>query len=84
MEPTTDEFEPDWVHSVFRAFRDEVISIAADFSTRVKHEIDQVAAAQGTYPPSAATLLASVAIETTNMTAGLFDGSKQDSEDDNG
>lgn len=67
-----DEFESDWIHSVFEVLREEVVSIAADFGDRVKGEIDQVAAAQGVRPPSAAALLTAVAIESGNITAGLL------------
>lgn len=69
---TQDPPEPDWIDAVFEVLREEVISIAADFGDRVKREIDQVAAAEGIRPPSAAALLASVAIETGNIAGSLF------------
>ncbi len=86
MDPTADELSSDWVHAVFGAFREEVISVAADFGTRVKDEIDSVAAAQGVRPPSATALLTSVAVESGNIAAELLRRSEQDSdeEDDNG
>lgn len=69
---TRDELESDWIHSVFEVLREEVVAIAADFGDRVKGEIDQVAAAQGVHPPSAAALFTSVAIESGNVAVGLF------------
>lgn len=69
---TREELESDWIHSVFEVLREEVVAIAADFGDRVKGEIDQVAAAQGVRPPSAAALLTSVAVESGNVAVGLF------------
>lgn len=67
-----DEPESDWIHAVFGVFREEVISLAADFGAKVKREVDQVAATQSVRPPSATALLAAVALETGNMAASLF------------
>lgn len=83
MDPTMDEFESDWVHAVFGAFRDEAVSLAADFGTRVKNEIDSVAATQEVRPPSATSLLASVVIESGNIAADLIHpGSESDSDEE--
>jgi len=82
MDPTTDEFDSDWVHAVFGAFREEVVSVAADFGTRVKGEIDAVAATQGMRPPSATALLTSVAVETGNIAADLLSRPDQKSDDE--
>jgi len=78
-----DEPDSDWIHAVFGVFREEVISLAADFGARVKREVDQVAATQGVRPPSATALLAVVAVETGNMVASLFSPPKgSDPEED--
>lgn len=69
---TPDELESDWIHGVFEVLREELVSLAADFGERVKHEIDQVAAVEGVRPPSAVALLASVAVETGNFAGALL------------
>lgn len=69
---TPDELESDWIHGVFEVLREELVSLAADFGERVKHEIDQVADVEAVRPPSAAALLASVAIETGNLAGALL------------
>ncbi len=71
---TRDKLESDWIHSVFEVLREEVVSIAADFGDRVKGEIDQVAASQGIRPPSAAALLAAVAVESGKIATDLVRG----------
>lgn len=67
-----DELESDWIHGVFEVLREELVSLAADFGERVKHEIDQVAAVEAVRPPSAVALLASVAVETGNLAGALL------------
>lgn len=69
---TPDLLESDWIHGVFEVLREELVSLAADFGDRVKHEIDQVAAVEAVRPPSAAALLASVAVETGNIAGSLL------------
>jgi len=69
---TPDQLESDWIHGLFEVLREELVSIAADFGDRVKHEIDQVAAVEAVRPPSAVALLASVAVETGNMAGSLL------------
>lgn len=69
---TPDQLESDWIHGLFEVLREELVSIAADFGERVKHEIDQVAAVEAVRPPSAVALLASVAVETGNMAGSLL------------
>ncbi len=66
------ELGDDWLHGVFGVFREEVISIAADFGQRVKNEIDVVADMTDLQPPSAAALLTSVAIESSNIATSLL------------
>ncbi|PCC68978.1 hypothetical protein SAMN02745121_05689 [Nannocystis exedens] len=83
---TPDELDSDWIHGVFEVLREELVSLAADFGDRVKHEIDQVAAVEAVRPPSAVALLASVAVETGNiagslLTAKATDDSHDDEED---
>ena len=82
MARTPEELEGDWLHGVFGALREEVISIAADFGQRVKNEIDAVADAAGIRPPSTAALLTSVAIETTNMAGSLLGAEPPDERTD--
>jgi len=72
MSETREELEADWLHGVFGVFREEMVSLSADFGQRVKGEIDAVADVQGIHPPSATSLLTAVALETTNMAASLF------------
>lgn len=72
MDPTMDEPESDWVHAVFGVFREEVISLASDFGTRVKREIDSVAATHDVRPPSATALLTAVAVESGNIATSLL------------
>lgn len=67
-----DQLESDWIHGLFEVLRDEIVSIAADFGERVKHEVDQVAAVEAVRPPSAVALLASVAVETGNIASSLL------------
>lgn len=81
MAQTPEEFEGDWLHGVFDVFREEVVSLAADFGQRVKAEIDAVADTAGIQPPSATALLTSVAIETTNMTSALFGAEPPDDDE---
>ncbi|MFZ6184845.1 hypothetical protein [Nannocystis pusilla] len=69
---TPDLLESDWIHGVFEVLREELVSLAADFGDRVKHEIDQVAAVEAVRPPSAVALLASVAVETGNIAGSLL------------
>jgi hypothetical protein len=69
---TPDLLESDWIHGVFEVLREELVSMAADFGDRVKHEIDQVAAVEAVRPPSAVALLASVAVETGNIAGSLL------------
>ena len=84
MSETRRELEGDWLHGVFGVFREELVSLSADFGQRVKNEIDAVADVQGIHPPSATSLLTTVAMETTNMAASLFrrDEDDEDDEDD--
>lgn len=90
MSETRRELEGDWLHGVFGVFREELVSLSADFGQRVKNEIDAVADVQGIHPPSATSLLTTVAMETTNMAASLFkgqegdEGDEGDDEDDEG
>ncbi len=79
---TPDELKSDWIHSVFEALREEVVAIAADFGDRVKGEIDQAAASQGIRPPSAASLLASVAIESGKIASDLIRGQSPREDED--
>ena len=72
MERRDEALEADWLHGVFGVLREEVISLSADFGRRVKDEIDAVADTRDLHPPSAAALLTSVALETTNMAASLL------------
>lgn len=69
---TPDQLDSDWIHGVFEVLREELVSLAADFGDRVKHEIDQVAAVEAVRPPSAVALLASVAVETGNIAGSLL------------
>lgn len=69
---TPDLLESDWIHGVFEVLREELVSLAADFGDRVKHEIDQVAAVEAVRPPSAVALLASVAVESGNIAGSLL------------
>lgn len=69
---TPDLLESDWIHGVFEVLREELVSMAADFGDRVKHEIDQVAAVEAVRPPSAVALLASVAVESGNIAGSLL------------
>jgi hypothetical protein len=66
--------ESDWIHAVFEVLREELVAVAADFGDRVKHEVDQVAAIADIRPPSATTLLVSVAVETGNFVDSLLRG----------
>lgn len=77
-----DPLESDWIHGVFEVLRDELVSIAADFGERVKHEVDQVAAVEAVRPPSAVALLASVAVETGNIAGSLLTPPPDDDDDD--
>lgn len=61
-----------WIDALFGVLREEIVSISADFAPRVKRRIDLVADAIGVHPPSAAALLTSVSVETTNMVVGAL------------
>ena len=72
-----------WIHALFGVMRDEVVAISSDFAPRVKRRIDLVADALGVSPPSAASLLTSVSLETTNLvTDALLPPGDDDSEEE--
>jgi hypothetical protein len=79
---TPDLLESDWIHGVFEVLREELVSMAADFGDRVKHEIDQVAAVEAVRPPSAVALLASVAVESGNIAGSLLTAKTTDDSHD--
>ena len=72
MSQAREDLEGDWLYGVFGVFREEMVSLSADFGEGVKREIDAVAGVQDVNPPSATSLLTAVAMETAKMAVSLL------------